>query len=250
MADGMSHDEQLEQARQLVQLMEQGEEDQATEILEKMSKMREHSLFQELGKLTREFHEALNNFRLDSRITTLTQQEIPDARERLNYVISMTEQAANRTMAAVEESVPVCQSLESEAESLKADWDRFVRRELDADQFRELSHRIASFLGSVSTETPRIRANFNEVLMAQDFQDLTGQIIRRVITLVDDLEGNLVELVRISGESLIDRETDEKPEKVQKEGDITAAGPPVPGVDSGTVSGQDEVDDLLSSLGF
>ena len=85
--------------------------------------------------------------------------------------------------------------------------------------------------------------------MAQDFQDLTGQIIERVITLVDDMEGSLVDLIRISGENLREKE-----DVVEKQEDLLkGTGPVVPGVDDAAeniVSGQDEVDDLLSSLGF
>jgi chemotaxis protein CheZ len=80
--------------------------------------------------------------------------------------------------------------------------------------------------------------------MAQGFQDLTGQIIRRVIALVEELEGNLVELVRISGQNLLTEQ------RAETKSHAEASGPPVPGLDKGTVSGQDEVDDLLSSLGF
>lgn len=88
--------------------------------------------------------------------------------------------------------------------------------------------------------------------MAQDYQDLTGQIIRRVIALVEEVEGNLVQLVRISGQRIVDdpqrseRKQSEASERMQK-----GEGPSIPGGDNeGVVSGQDEVDDLLSSLGF
>lgn len=80
--------------------------------------------------------------------------------------------------------------------------------------------------------------------MAQDFQDLTGQIIRKVIDLVHDVEEKLVKLVRITGNKI-------EEETIVKEGREKLAGPAVPGLDQGDqVSGQDEVDDLLSSLGF
>ena len=89
--------------------------------------------------------------------------------------------------------------------------------------------------------------------MAQDYQDLTGQIIRRVITLVQDVENSLVELVRITGQRMQPSavaEVSAEKEK-EKEKDIEACGPAVPGVDKGDiVSSQDDVDDLLSSLGF
>jgi chemotaxis protein CheZ len=224
--------------------MERGDADEAARVLDEITKLREDSLFRELGKLTREFHDALNNFRLDSRVATLAQQEIPDARDRLSYVITMTEQSANRTLTAVEQSLPSCESLERRALELKQQWTRFTRKEMDAQTFRGLSREMDAFLDTASVELPQLRNNLQEVLMAQGFQDLTGQIIRRVITLVEELERNLVELVRISGQNLL------PDQRAEPKSAVEASGPPVPGLDKGTVSGQDEVDDLLSSLGF
>jgi chemotaxis protein CheZ len=202
-----------------------------------------------LGKLTREFHEALNSFRLDSRLANFAEKEFPDARERLRHVVDMTAKSADRSLTAAEESMPICDGIESEAADLKVQWERFVNRDMSADEFRQLSGRINDFLDSSGSNAASLRNNLNEVMMAQDFQDLTGQIIERVIGLVDDMEGSLVELIRISGQSLR-----EQGEAEQSEEDLLkGTGPVVPGVDDAAenvVSGQDEVDDLLSSLGF
>lgn len=245
------NDEYRERVHALAKELDEGNEGAANRLLDEITKLREKSLFQELGKLTREFHEALNAFRLDSRIASLAESEFPDARERLKYVITMTAQSADRSLTAVEESKPICQRLESEAAELQEQWGRFMRRELSAEEFRELSGRLNVFLASVGNETAKLRANFSEITMAQDFQDLTGQIITRVIGLVDELESSLVDLIRISGQNLIpERKAGDKAQK--KEKDSAATGPSVPGVDDAAevVSGQDEVDDLLSSLGF
>lgn len=143
--------------------------------------------------------------------------------------------------------MPICDGIESEAGELKGQWERFVKRELSAEEFRRLSSRLSAFLDSAGSNAGVLRGNLNEVMMAQDFQDLTGQIIERVITLVDEMEGSLVDLIRISGQSL------REPVKPKKEDVLKGVGPVVPGVDDAAeniVSGQDEVDDLLSSLGF
>ena len=235
-----------ERVRELVQHVESGNTEEADRILDQIAKLRESSLFQELGKLTREFHEALNTFRLDSRIANFAEKDFPDARERLRHVVEMTAKSADRSLTAAEESMPICDTMESEAEELKGQWQRFVNREMSADEFRSLSGRIHDFLDNTGGSAAVLRTNLNEVMMAQDFQDLTGQIIERVITLVDDMESSLVDLIRISGQSLVPHE--EKEEDVLK-----GTGPVVPGVDDAAenvVSGQDEVDDLLSSLGF
>lgn len=239
--------EQVELTRQLLQQLEEGHDDEASKLLDKLTRLREQSLYQELGKLTREFHEAIKSFRLDSRISSMAEKEIPDARDRLRYVIEMTQQSADRTMTAVEESVPLCEGMENEANALNEQWERFTNREMEADEFRMLSKRIASFLAETSSNTSGLRTRLNDVLLAQDFQDLTGQIIQRVITLVDDLEGSLVDLIRISGQSYAAPMEEVASEEEDK---IAASGPAVPGVDAETVASQDDVDDLLSSLGF
>lgn len=234
--------------RELAQCVEDNNEAEADRLLDKIARLRESSLFQELGKLTREFHEALNSFRLDSRILSLTEQDFPDARERLRYVVQMTAQSADRSLTAAEESIPIVTEIEAHAEELKNQWARFTNRKMSADEFRQLSGELDGFLGQLSENSARLKERLTEVIMAQDFQDLTGQIIERVITLVDDMERSLVDLIRISGQSFAAKDKLGK----TREDEIKAAGPAVPGVDEADklVSGQDEVDDLLSSLGF
>ena len=236
-------DRRLALAKELVQSLEGGDGPGSGRILDELTKLRESELFQELGKLTRELHEALNAFRYDDRLNNLVSVDIPDAKERLNYVISMTEQAASRTLSAVEESRPVCGALVSRAASLQQEWQRFMRREMEAAEFRDLCKRLLEFLSWIGASVPRVDADLSEVLMAQGFQDLTGQIIRRVITLVEDVEHNLVNLVRLSGQKMSSVAPASDAEKLD--------GPQVPGkTGADAVSGQDEVDSLLSSLGF
>jgi len=242
------NEEFVQRVRELSQHVEGGNTEEADRILDQIAKLRESSLFQELGKLTREFHEALNSFRLDARLASFAEKEFPDARERLRHVVNMTAKSADRSLTAAEESMPICDGIESEAAELKQLWGRFARREMSAGEFRQLSGRLGNFFDSLAGDATTLRGNLNEVMMAQDFQDLTGQIIERVITLVDDMEGNLVDLIRISGQNL--RQSGEAPSHEEL---LKGAGPVVPGVDDAAaniVSGQDEVDDLLSSLGF
>jgi chemotaxis protein CheZ len=242
---------QLDKARQLVTHIEAGDEESAARLIEELGRMHESVLFQELGKLTRDLHEALNSFRLDSRLSEITATEIPDAKERLNYVVTMTEQAAHRTLTAVEESLPMSEALASRAGELSGVWQRFRSRDLSAEEFRQLSGELDVFLEQVNGDAECIRRNLSDVLMAQDFQDLTGQVIRRVINLVQDVEQNLVGLIRISGDRLTVPDAKKQQEKSQEEQN-KGMGPAVPGTAgaSDVVSGQDDVDDLLSSLGF
>ena len=164
-----------------------------------------------------------------------------DVSDRLNYVISKTDEAANQTLEAVEISIPICNDLNNQALELHATWQKFTNRELSADQFRQLSKDINDFF--VSTyEIAKVKDHLTSVLLAQEYQDLTGQIIKKVINLVGEVEDKLVGLIQITGAPQIISAKDDA---------FTLDGPPVPGLEhKDTVSGQDEVDDLLSSLGF
>lgn len=231
----------LDTARELVARLEDGDDTAVPGLLEDLTHQRGDTLFEELGKLTRQLHEALNGFRSDARLADIAAHEMPDAKDRLNYVITMTEQAAHRTLSAVEGRIPVVTELEQLAAGFKQRWERFRRREMDAEEFEVLSGDLDGFLERTGQEMGHTRSDLTEVLMAQEYQDLSGQIIRRVIGLVHEVESHLVDLIRISG----DRREEQAPMATHE------GGPAIPGRgDSSVVSGQDEVDDLLSSLGF
>jgi chemotaxis protein CheZ len=233
----------LVKARELVSVLETGDMRKADDLLDAMSNMRQSRLFLELGKLTRTLHEALTNLQMDSRLARLTQQDMPDARNRLQYVVTKTEEAANRTLKAVEESIPVAKRLETSAQDHSAMWDKFMRREMDVQEFRNMSQTLRGFLGGVMTDTSTLSKNLTEVLMAQEFQDLTGQVINRVIGIVQEVEEGLVEMLRVVGQrmQLVEGELPKA---------VNAEGPQIDPKRAGVVANQDEVDDLLSSLGF
>ena len=233
----------LSKARELVACLEANEMEKADLIIHDLSVERENELFQEVGRLTRELHEALNGFILDSRLTEMTHVEIPDASERLRYVITMTENSANTTLNAVEASIPLVDKLEQHASELNESWSKFRTRQLSKEDFKQLSKQLEVFLKNVNSDSRELHGKLSEVLLAQDFQDLTGQVIRKVIDLVHDVEEKLVTLVRISGNKMAKPVKDHSKEILE--------GPVVPGVDQGNVvNSQDDVDDLLSSLGF
>ena len=236
----------LEMARALVSHLEAGNESDAGEVIAELTGFGDSQLFQEIGRLTRELHDSINGFVADARLADIAEHEMPDAAERLRYVISTTEQAANTTLGAVEQSIPLANTLRNDARRLADQWRLFNSRQLSVEDFRELSGDLSSFLTVTQTNSEALHEKLSEVLMAQGYQDLTGQVIRKVITLVNDVECKLVELVRLSGSRV--RPRNAEPER---QPDIRTQGPVVPGVDKGdVVSGQDDVDDLLSSLGF
>ncbi|MBK1641863.1 chemotaxis protein CheZ [Chromatium okenii] len=245
---------QLHLAQQLVGYLEAGLVDDAATVIRQLRVPYERELFEELGKLTRDLHETLNSFRGDSRLAELTQDDIPDAKERLNYVVTMTEQATHRTLNALDEAMPIAESLQARAHGLTGTWQRFRQRELTVSEFRNMATEMDTFFIASSEETERLRTLMSEVMMAQDFQDLTGQIIRRVIRLVHEVEENLVGLIRLSSARMDSSKGVAKATgKTPHEELPTSHGPIVPNTHDATgdvVSGQDDVDALLSSLGF
>ncbi|MES9863653.1 MAG: protein phosphatase CheZ [Candidatus Thiodiazotropha sp. LLP2] len=244
MGQQQDNQQRLETAKALVASLESGDEEESEKLIAALtSPPSSDKLFQEVGRLTRELHDAMNGFLLDARINDMTNFEIPDAKERLTYVITMTEQSADRTLTAVEKSMPLVEGIETQSTELLQQWERLRSRMMNKDDFKDLSLSLTEYLTKSKEDAASLHKNLSDVLMAQDFQDLTGQIIRKVITLVHDVEEKLVMLVRITGDQF-----DEGGEKKSSE---KLAGPAIPGLDQGDqVTSQDDVDDLLSSLGF
>ena len=247
MSDGIIENGQcLEKARRLVCLLEDGRHEEAEEVLNELTHIHESSLFQELGRLTRELHDALNGLQIDSRMSELMEHDLPDAKERLDYVIQTTERAAHKTLTAVEESIPLCDDLMNATRGIHDRWRRFLARDMTAEQFREMAQDVGSFLDESMVRVSTLRDRLNEILIAQDYQDLTGQTIRRVIKMVQDVEDNLVNFIRLSSRRQ-DREA--APAGASAKGGLQ--GPQIPGrEDSDAMKSQDEVDALLSGLGF
>jgi len=253
MTDNVEVDQDsLNLARKYVEQLEQGNQQEADNLLTELTNLRETELFQELGKLTREFHEAINGFNNDDRMSAMAQDEIPDARERLNYVIKKTDDAAHKTLNAIEEVLPIVESFESSVSQLGVEWERFLKKEMSPQEFRDLSQQIKDFFSATDGDLKNIKIHVNDILMAQDFQDITGQIIKRVITLVGEVEKSLVDLVKLGGgvaTSTDEDSTQSKKVKTSTPGELE--GPQIPGMESDeAVSSQNDVDELLSSLGF
>lgn len=238
----------LDEAKQLVAYLEAGDNESANAILEVASMKDSIELFAEVGKLTRQLHDSLNSFQLDDRIKGLASEEIPDAKSRLLYVIEETEKAANTTMDAVETSMPLAEALNERIDKILPDWKKLMTRQIELGEFKSLCNDLDKLLEDASKDSSKLTSLMTEVLMAQGYQDLTGQVIRRVIELVKEVEDSLVNMLTMFGEpeiKQIPQKTEKKPDTVQAEGPIIDADQR-----DDVVSGQDDVDDLLSSLGF
>lgn len=208
---------------------------------------RERTLFSELRKLTGDLQSALDRFSVDSRLVDLAEKEVPDARARLDHVLKMTDEAAHRTMDLVEQCGPLAEHTARGAGDITESWAKFRARKIEIDEFRTLIQKLDVFLPASRTDMDKVRGNLTEVLMAQGYQDLSGQIIRGVMKLVSELETALVDLVRLSrtGPGALPIE------KPVNDGLSRGFGPAVPGVDNGpSASSQDDVDSLLAGLGM
>jgi chemotaxis protein CheZ len=220
--------------------MERGDEVAFYSVLDDMLHSRKPTLFGELRELTCNLQVALDRFRVDSRLADIAEKDMPDARQRLAHVLKMTDEAAHRTMDLVDQSGPPAARTSKAAEALSQQWNSFRARRITTKDFRELLEKMDAFLPAVQADADLVRRNLSEVLLTQGYQDLTGQIIRGVMQLVQELETALVDLTRLSNAEPDARETKSS----------QGFGPVVPGVTKGEVaSGQQDVDALLSGLG-
>jgi len=213
--------------------------------------MREPGMFKELRQLTGDLQKALERFSIESRLQDIAENEIPDARARLTHVINMTDEAAHRTLDLVEQSGPLAERSAKAAATLIDMVNAYraqstglqgfegVARSIDA--YVPVVRAVEAFLPTVRADSETIRRNLSEVLLAQGYQDLTGQIIRSVMKLVEELESALTDLSRLSGDVV----------EHASMGENAGHGPVVPGVTKGEIaSGQTDVDALLSGLGM
>ncbi|MCX9565324.1 protein phosphatase CheZ, partial [Vibrio cholerae] len=176
-----------------------GRQDDANRLFTYVYESANNPMFKEIGMLTRDLHEALKNFQIDERFSEIATDEIPDARERLHYVIQKTEVAANKTMDAVDRCMPIADKLHESLLLIRPEWNGLMNGRIELMHFKSLCHRIDDLLSQVEGDSSELRGELTEILMAQDFQDLTGQIIKRVINLVNEVEKRLVEILTVFG---------------------------------------------------
>ncbi len=239
----------LEQARQVVQYLESGDQAAADDIIHNITLEQSQELFSEVGKLTRQLHDSLTTFKLDDRINSLMDSKIPDAKSRLEYVIEETEKAANSTMDAVERSMPIAEQLNQRLDSIMPEWKKLMSRQIELGEFKTLCIDLDRLLSDATKDSQSLNAMLTEVLMAQGYQDLTGQVIRRVIELVKEVEEHLVDMVATFGQA--DQVKDKSQPSVKSDDTVKAEGPIIDASNrDDVVNSQDDVDDLLSSLGF
>lgn len=203
----------------------------------------EHScdaVFNRIGHMTRQLHDTLRELGYD-RLLQDTAKAIPDARQRLVYIAQMTEQAASRVLNATDIAKPIQEELQGQAQTLSARWERAYRNELKVDEFKTLADDTRNYLAYVPKQTSATNTQLMEIMMAQDFQDLTGQVIKKVVDLAQNLESQMLQVLL---EAMPDDRRVEAPEGLLNGPVVSTEGR------ADVVSNQTQVDDLLESLGF
>ena len=201
----------------------------------------QEKVFQRVGHMARQLHDTLRELGYDKMLNQ-TMEALPDAKDRLTYIASLTEQAACKVLNATDVANPLIESLETDAAALAQRWDRLFANQMGVDDFKALAAETRAFLKEqLPSRTGGAKAQLMEIMMAQDFQDLTGQVIKKVIAVAQDLENQLMT-------ALIEAMPGER----RTESVNSLLNGPVINAEGRTdvVVGQQQVDDLLDSLGF
>jgi len=220
----------VEDVQALLKAIIQGDIETAEKYVIKFTNLGSKDLFSEVGKITRKLHDSIQEFQenISPRLKNLPMNELPEATDKLQWVIEKTEEAASRTISLVEKHLG-CQ--EKTSKIINQIEKYFTENRIPAD----LNEKDLAYLKDVNQDLPK---DLMEILIAQDFQDLTGQIIKKVIQLIADIENQLVKILQIFGVKL---ESRPKPEGLALSQNIKQEH---------MVSGQSEVDDILQQFGF
>jgi chemotaxis protein CheZ len=201
----------------------------------------QEAVFNKIGHMARTLHDTLGQLGYD-KLLEKTVSALPDAKDRLAYVANLTEQAACRVLNATDIASPLVDEMESGSRALGARWDKVFANQVAPQDFKRLAEDTRAFLnGQLPEKTKATHAQLTEIMMAQDFQDLTGQVIKKIVALAQELEaglmGVLVEIV---------------PDAKRTVEVTSLMNGPVINAEGRTdvVVNQEQVDDLLDSLGF
>lgn len=202
---------------------------------------KQEAVFNRLGHMARSLHDTLGQLGYD-KLLEKTVTAIPDAKDRLAYVANLTEQAACRVLNATDIANPLLDDIQRRSGELGSAWDKVFANQMSPEQFRQLAIETRAFLNQQLPEkTQATHAQLTEIMMAQDFQDLTGQVIKKIVALAHELETGLMSVL-----------LDVVPEAKRTDEVASLMNGPVINAEGRTdvVINQGQVDDLLDSLGF
>lgn len=201
----------------------------------------QEAVFNRIGHMARTLHDTLGQLGYDKVIEQAV-SVLPDAKDRLAYVANLTEQAACKVLNATDVASPIVDDIANNGQALAKRWDAAFANQLTTQDFRQLAVDTRSFLGTQLPEkTAATHAQLTEIMMAQDFQDLTGQVIKKIVALAQELESGLMAVL-----------LEVVPPQRQTDEVKSLMNGPVVNAEGRTdvVVNQGQVDDLLESLGF
>ena len=198
-------------------------------------------MFTRLGGIVRLLHDSLRELGYDRSLSTVA-TEITGAKDRLEYVASLTEQAANKVLNAIDIGMPAQDLLAKQARTMEGRWAALYDGKLSVDEFKTLAGDSRQFANIVADATDAEKARLLEIMMAQDFQDITGQLIKKIVIITHTAEKELAQLLRDNAPA----ELKAAMHPVELSPVELLNGPSL----EGTAMAQDGVDDLLESLGF
>ena len=204
----------------------------------------ERGMFERLGGIVRLLHDSLRELGYDKALTEASSQ-IVDAQDRLEYVASLTEQAANKVLNTLDEGMPAQDLLSKRAKDMETRWADLFSGKLSLDEFKALAGDSRQFAASVNEATEAEKARLLEIMMAQDFQDITGQLIKKVVKITQTVEQELAQLLRDNAPADLKEKLARKEQEAAQPAPLMQ-GPSVPEA----ALDQDNVDDLLADLGF
>ena len=199
------------------------------------------NMYERLGGIVRLLHDSLRELGYDRALTEASSQ-INDAQDRLEYVATLTEQAANKVLNTLDEGMPAQDKLSKQAQDMESRWSALFAGKLSLDEFKALAGDSRQFAQAVLDATEAEKARLLEIMMAQDFQDITGQLIKKVVSITKTVENELAQLLRDNAPP----ETRAKLAEKEAAPVMLMQGPSVPEA----ALDQDNVDDLLADLGF
>jgi chemotaxis protein CheZ len=209
-----------------------------------------------IGQLTRTLRDSMRELGIDKHVERAA-EAVPDARDRLKYVATMTEQAAEKVLTAIEVAKPIQEQLQQDAGKLDARWAQWYAAPLERAEVRTLMDDTHAFLGKLPDATAATNQQLLEIMLAQDFQDLTGQVIKKITEIVYVIEQQLLGV-------LVENIAPERREQFAATAAALVAEVSSTGSPEGLLNGpqinpegkadvmqdQSQVDDLLASLGF
>ncbi|HII4320467.1 protein phosphatase CheZ [Enterobacter cloacae] len=198
-------------------------------------------IFVRIGQLTRLLRDSMANLGLEQAIMEVA-DAFPNTRDRLNYVVGKTSQAADRALTSVEVARPLQEGLSENATALSARWDAWFENPQPLEDARELVKATRAFLHDVPEKTQQTNRQLTEIMMAQDFQDLTGQVLQSLMHVIETVEK---ELISVLVENMSERDASAATADAHLKN-----GPQIDTRAEGIVASQEQVDDLLESLGF